>query len=112
MHALFLKSHLCSFRLSSVLNMNYQTLLPVVCIEPAVDEEVGNSVESHEDVGDIGDAEEPEGWKVEVVATDGFLHIEHLVQVDQAAREVAGQEHHNNEHKHQGESHVFCLWES
>ena len=59
---------------------------------------------------DIGDAEEPEGWEVEVVATDGFLHIEHLVQVDQAAGEVASKEHHYDEHKHQGKSHVFGLW--
>ena len=84
--------------------------LPVVSIEPAVDEEVCDSVESHEDMCDIGDAEEPEGWEVEVVATDGFLHIEHLEQVDQAAGEVASKEHHNDEHKHQGKSHVFGLW--
>ena len=55
-------------------------------IEPAVDQEVADAVDDHEQVGEVRGADEPCRWEVVNSALEGIVDREKFVEIDQQAR--------------------------
>ena len=72
--------------------------LPETRIEPAINEEVDDSVDDHEQVDNVWRADEPNGWIKLNSASQLSIHIEQLVQIDQDSRQIGQEESANNKY--------------
>ena len=78
-------------------------------IEPAVDQEVADAVDDHEQVGEIRGADEPCRWEVVNSALEGIVDREKFVEIDQQARQICANKHAYDEDQYVGELKVLGL---